>query len=147
VLAARQHLVLFTRIQFLPGVKLNYEGRVDTMPKRTHRNPDVRHNRPWDNQAVASQLEALLTPTISETAISSTGLRDRILYCYSGADNRDQVVYPHCLRVDDDANPRFRCCAIKTNLVQIKQFSRLLRQLAIYVVFPSPQKPSTSAPK
>lgn len=37
------------------------------MAKRTHRNPDhvQRHNRPsLDNEEIANQLEALLTPAI-----------------------------------------------------------------------------------
>jgi hypothetical protein len=54
------------------------------MPKRTHRNPDhvKRHNRPSpNNEAIASQLEALLTPAISgqQAYYRQLGLRDRIL--------------------------------------------------------------------
>ena len=54
------------------------------MPKRTHRNPDhvKRHNRPSpNNQAIASQLEALLTPAISgqQAYYRQLGLRERIL--------------------------------------------------------------------
>lgn len=54
------------------------------MPKRTHRNPDhvQRHNRPSpNNEAIANQLEALLTPAISaqQAYYRQLGLRDRIL--------------------------------------------------------------------
>ena len=54
------------------------------MPKRTHRNPDhvQRHNTPSpNNEVIASQLEALLTPAISEQQAyyRQLGLRDRIL--------------------------------------------------------------------
>lgn len=54
------------------------------MPKRTHRNPDhvQRHNRPSpNNEAIASQLETLLTPTIfaQQARYRQLGLRDRIL--------------------------------------------------------------------
>ena len=54
------------------------------MAKRTHRNPDhvQKHNRPSpNNQEIANQLEALLTPAISaqEAYYRSLGLRERIL--------------------------------------------------------------------
>jgi hypothetical protein len=54
------------------------------MPKRTHRNPDhvQRHNTPsLDNKAIASQLEALLTPAISaqQAYYRQLGMRERIL--------------------------------------------------------------------
>ena len=53
-------------------------------PKRTHRNPDhvQRHNTPSpDNKAIASQLEALLTPAISaqQAYYRQLGMRERIL--------------------------------------------------------------------
>lgn len=54
------------------------------MPKRTHRNPDHvrRHNQPSpNNEAIANQLEALLSPAIAaqQAYYRSLGLRDRIL--------------------------------------------------------------------
>ena len=54
------------------------------MPKRTHRNPDhvKRHNTPSpDNEAIANQLKALLTPAISaqQAYYRQLGLRVRIL--------------------------------------------------------------------
>ena len=54
------------------------------MPKRTSRNPDHvrRHNRPSpNNEAIANQLEALLTPAIfaQQAYYRQLGLRDRIL--------------------------------------------------------------------
>lgn len=54
------------------------------MPKRIHRNPDhvQRHNTPSpNNEAIANQLEALLTPTITaqQAYYRQLGLRDRIL--------------------------------------------------------------------
>ena len=54
------------------------------MPKRTHRNPDHvrRYNSPSsNNEAVAHQLEALLTPAISaqQAYYRQLGLRERIL--------------------------------------------------------------------
>ncbi len=54
------------------------------MPKRTSRNPDhvEKHNRPSpNNEAIASQLEALLTPAITaqQAYYRQLGLRDRIL--------------------------------------------------------------------
>lgn len=54
------------------------------MPKRTHRNPDYvqRHNRPSpNNEAIANQLEALLTPAITaqQAYYRQLGLRERIL--------------------------------------------------------------------
>lgn len=54
------------------------------MPKRKHFNPDHvrRHNRPTrDNKAVASRLEALLTPAITAQQVyyHQLGLRERIL--------------------------------------------------------------------
>ncbi len=54
------------------------------MPKRTHRNPDhvQRQNRPsQDNEAIANQLEALLTPAITaqQAYYRQLGLRDRAL--------------------------------------------------------------------
>jgi hypothetical protein len=54
------------------------------MPKKTHRNPDhvQRHNRPSpNNEAIASQLEALLTRAIcaQQGYYRQLGMRDRIL--------------------------------------------------------------------
>jgi hypothetical protein len=54
------------------------------MPKRTHRNPDhvQRHNQPSpNNEAIANQLEALLTPAITsqQAYYRQLGLRARIL--------------------------------------------------------------------
>ncbi|MBW4450033.1 MAG: IS4 family transposase [Spirirestis rafaelensis WJT71-NPBG6] len=54
------------------------------MPKRTKRNPDhvQRHNTPTlDNQAIANQLEALLTPALAnqQKYYKQLGLRDRVL--------------------------------------------------------------------
>lgn len=54
------------------------------MPKRTNRNPDhvKRHNSPSiDNQAIAHQLKALLTPAIAaqQKYYKQLGLRDRVL--------------------------------------------------------------------
>ena len=54
------------------------------MAKRTHRNPDhiQRHNRPSpDNEEIANQLSALLTPAIfaQEAYYRQLGLRDRLL--------------------------------------------------------------------
>lgn len=54
------------------------------MPKRTHRNPDhvQRHNTPSpNNDAIANQLDALLTPAISaqQAYYRQLGLRARIL--------------------------------------------------------------------
>ena len=54
------------------------------MPKRTHRNPDhvQRHNTPSpNNEAIANQLEALLTPAIfaQQAKYRQLGLRARIL--------------------------------------------------------------------
>lgn len=54
------------------------------MPKRTSRNPDhvQRHNRPSpNNEAIANQLETLLTPAITaqQAYYRQLGLRDRIL--------------------------------------------------------------------
>lgn len=54
------------------------------MAKRTHRNPDhvQRHNRPSpDNEEVANQLEALLTPAIfaQQAYYQQLGMRERIL--------------------------------------------------------------------
>lgn len=57
---------------------------MDAMPKRTHRNPDhvQRHNTPSpNNEAIANQLEALLTPAITaqQAYYRQLGLRARIL--------------------------------------------------------------------
>ena len=54
------------------------------MPKRTHRNPDhvERHNTPsQNNQAIADQLKALLTPAIwgQQGYYRQLGMRDRLL--------------------------------------------------------------------
>jgi hypothetical protein len=54
------------------------------MPKRTHRNRDhvQRHNTPsQNNQAIADQLKALLTPAIwgQQGYYRQLGMRDRIL--------------------------------------------------------------------
>lgn len=54
------------------------------MPKRTHRNPDhvQRHNTPsQNNQAIADQLKALLTPAIwgQQGYYRQLEMRDRIL--------------------------------------------------------------------
>lgn len=57
---------------------------MDAMPKRTRRNPDhvQRHNTPSpNNEAIANQLEALLTPAITaqQAYYRQLGLRARIL--------------------------------------------------------------------
>lgn len=54
------------------------------MPKQTHRNPDhvQRHNTPSpNNEVIANQLEALLTPAIfaQQGYYRQLGLRERIL--------------------------------------------------------------------
>ena len=54
------------------------------MPKRIHRNPDhvLRSNTPSpNNEAIANQLEALLTPAImaQQAYYRQLGLRDRVL--------------------------------------------------------------------
>lgn len=54
------------------------------MPKRAHRNPDhvKRHNPPSpNNEAIAKQLEALLSPAIfaQQSYYRHLGLRERIL--------------------------------------------------------------------
>lgn len=54
------------------------------MPKRTKRNPDhvKRHNTPTiDNEAIANQLKALLTPAIAaqQKYYKELGLRSRVL--------------------------------------------------------------------
>lgn len=54
------------------------------MPKRTNRNPDhvKRHNTPTiDNEAISTQLEALLTSAITaqQKYYKQLGLRDRVI--------------------------------------------------------------------
>lgn len=84
------------------------------MAKRTHRNPDhiQRHNRPSpDNEEIANQLEALLTPAIfaQQAYYRELGLRDRKLEsAVNGSSSVDIVVETssRCTRIKPSVSTR-----------------------------------------
>ena len=91
------------------------------MPKRTHRNPDhvQRHNTPSpNNEAIANQLGALLTPAIfaQQGYYRQLGLRARILnlpLMVAVVLTRFMATSSGCTRVNSRGFLELTCCGVE----------------------------------